>query len=248
MLFILRIISLFITYKSTLNKFNGISSANFSVILIKFKIKILIKMYYIYIIIIIIILSLIINLKFKDTKDYFGAGISQSSTKLNKTLLFLITLLNNNNIKKWFVCYGTLLGLVRENSCIDNDDDIDIIIEKSNYDIIKKILIENNFELDYNYGIKDSKNIIKTNATSDYSSIDIYMGDYNNNKNVKDLWNNLTIKDCFLDTENKTFIEKKWNKQNIYYPNNYERILFNRYGKDWKIKKDKKIRQTMKEL
>ena len=39
------------------------------------------------------------------------------------------------------------------------------------------------------------------------------MGDYNN-KNVKDLWNNLTIKDCFLDTENKTFIEKKmeWTK------------------------------------
>lgn len=175
------------------------------------------------------------------------AGKKETSEKLNKTLLFLIGLLNNNNIKEWFVCYGTLLGLVRENSCIDNDDDIDIIIEKSNYDIIKKILIENNFELDYNRGIKNSKNIIKTKATSDYSSIDIYMGDYNN-KNVKDLWNRLTINDCFLDTENKTFIEKKWNGQTIYYPNNYERILINRYGKGWKIKQDKKIPQTMKEL
>ena len=66
------------------------------------------------------------------------AGKKETSEKLNKTLLFLISLLNNNNIKEWFVCYGTLLGLVRENSCIDNDDDIDIIIEKSNYDIIKK--------------------------------------------------------------------------------------------------------------
>ena len=93
----------------------------------------------------------------------------------------------------------------------------------------------------------NSKDIIKTKDTSDYSSIDIYMGDYNN-KNVKDLWNKLTIKDCFLDTKNKTFIEKKWNGQNIYYPNNYERILINRYGKGWKIKKDKKIPQTMKEL
>ena len=175
------------------------------------------------------------------------AGTKQTSEKLNKTLLFLITLLNDNNIKNWFVCYGTLLGLVRETSCIDNDDDIDIIIEKSNYDIIKKLLIENNFELDYGFGIKDSKHIIKTKTTSDYSSIDIYMGDYNN-ENVKDLWNKLTIKDCFLDTENKTFIEKKLNGQNIYYPNNYERILINRYGKDWKIKKDKKIPQTMKEL
>jgi len=174
------------------------------------------------------------------------AGTKETSEKLNKTLLFLITLLNNNNIKNWFVCYGTLLGLVRENSCIDNDDDIDIIIEKSNYDIIKKILIENNFKLDYHYDIEDSKYIIKTKTTSDYSSIDTYRGDYN--ENVKDLWNKLTIKDCFLDTENKTFIEKKWNGQNIYYPNNYERILINRYGKDWKIKKDKKIPKTMKEL
>ena len=70
-------------------------------------------------------------------------------------------------MKNWFVCYGTLLGLVRENSCID--DDIDIIIEKSNYDIIKKILIENNFDLDYSFGIKDSKHIIKTKTTSEYS-------------------------------------------------------------------------------
>ena len=174
------------------------------------------------------------------------AGTKETSEKLNKTLLFLITLLNNNNIKNWFVCYGTLLGLVRENSCIDGDDDIDIIIEKSNYDIIKNILIENNFKFVYN-GIGNSRNILKTADTPVYSSIDIYMGDYNN-ENVKDLWENLTIKDCFLDTENKTFIEKKWNGQNIYYPNNYERILINRYGKDWKIKKDTKIPQTMKEL
>mgnify|MGYP001364233960 CR=1 FL=1 len=174
------------------------------------------------------------------------AGTKETSEKLNRTLLFFIILLNNNNIKNWFVCYGTLLGLVRENSCIDNDDDIDVIIEKSNYDIIKKLLIENNFEFERGFGIKNSKHIIKTKSTSYYSSIDIYMGCYDDNKNVKDLWNKLTIKDCFLDIE--TFIEKKWNGQNIYYPNNYERILNNRYGNDWKIKKDKKIPQTMSEL
>lgn len=175
---------------------------------------------------------------------YIMAGSKQTSEKLNKTLLFLITLLNDNKIMNWFVCYGTLLGLVRENSCIDNDDDIDIIIEKSNYDIIKKILSENKFE--FELGI-EAKNILKTKATSDYASIDIYMGDYNN-KNVKDLWNELTINDCFLDTESRTFIEKEWNGQNIYYPNNYERILCNRYGNEWKIKKDVKIPQTMREL
>lgn len=175
------------------------------------------------------------------------AGEKETSEQLNKTLLFLITLLNDNNIKNWFVCYGTLLGLVRENSCIDNDDDIDIIIEKSNYDNIKKLLTENNFEFDYRHGINDSKYIIKTKSNSDYSSIDIYMGDYDN-LNVKDLWNNLTITNCFLDSENKTFIEKKWNKQNIYFPNNYKRILTNRYGNDWNIKKNEKIPPSTDEL
>ena len=69
-----------------------------------------------------------------------------SKKKLNYTLLFIAKLLNSNNINKWFIAYGTLLGIVRENSCIDNDDDIDIIIHKSNYDIVKNILIENNFK------------------------------------------------------------------------------------------------------
>ena len=175
------------------------------------------------------------------------AGTKETSEKLNKTLLFLLSILNANNIKNWFVCYGTLLVLVRENSCIDKDDDIDIIVEKSNYDILKKILIENNFKLCYDYGIGNSRLIIKTYSTSNYSSIDIYMGEFNQN-NVIDIWNKLTIMDCFLDKKNKLFIEKKWNGQNLYYPNNFERILINRYGKNWKIKKDEKIPQTMKEL
>lgn len=174
-------------------------------------------------------------------------GKRETKEKLNETLLFILTLLDDNNIKNWFVCYGTLLGMIRENSCIDNDDDIDIIIEKSNYDTVKKILIENNFEIEYGYGINNSNHIIKTKSNDKYASIDIYMGNYND-KNVIDLWNKLTINDCFLDKDNKTFIESKWNGKNIYYPNNYERILINRYGNDWKIKKNKKVPQTMKEL
>jgi phosphorylcholine metabolism protein LicD len=155
--------------------------------------------------------------------------------------------LNDNNVGKWFVCYGTLLGLVRENSCIDNDDDIDIIIDKSNYDIVKKLLIKNNVKIEYGYGIGKSRNILKTCDTSIYSSIDIYMGDFKDG-NVFDIWNRLNIIDCFLDKKNETFIENNWNGQKIYYPNNYERILLNRYGIDWGIKKDVKIPQYMKNL
>ncbi len=170
------------------------------------------------------------------------AGHKETSVKLNKTLLFIINLLNNNDIKDWFICYGTLLGLVRENSCIDNDDDIDIIIDKQHFHLIKKLLLENKFTL-YS-GVINSTDILKTNDTSEYASIDIYMGDFNN-EDVFDRWNKLNIKDCFLDKINKTFIIKEWNGVNLYYPNNYERILINRYGNDWNIKQDKKIPQTM---
>ena len=174
-------------------------------------------------------------------------GRKETSEKLNKTLLFIITLLNDNNIDKWFVCYGTLLGLVREDSCIENDDDIDIIIEKGHFDVVKKLLHDNGFCFEYGYQIRDSRKIIKTKATSVYTTIDIYMGEFNG-ENVLDLWNILDIKDCFVDNEKKTFVEKIWNEQRVYFPNNYERILLNRYGNDWKIKIDKKIEQTMTAL
>ena len=73
------------------------------------------------------------------------AGPKNNQISLNKTLMFIIKLLNDNNIKNWFIGYGTLLGIIRENSCIDGDDDIDIIIDISNYDVVKQLLIENDF-------------------------------------------------------------------------------------------------------
>ena len=82
------------------------------------------------------------------------AGKKNNKTILNNTLKFIIKLLNDNNINNWFIGYGTLLGIIRENSCIDGDDDIDIIIDKSNYDIITQLLIENDIKIDCRYGNK----------------------------------------------------------------------------------------------
>lgn len=81
---------------------------------------------------------------------------------LNKTLMFIIKLLNDNNIMNWFIGYGTLLGITKENSCIDGDDDIDIIIDKNNYNVIKQLMIEYDIEIEYGYGIDKSTNILKT--------------------------------------------------------------------------------------
>lgn len=179
------------------------------------------------------------NFKTKNFIETFGN--KQSQQKLNRTLKFIVQLLHKNNINDWFVCYGTLLGLIRENNCIDGDDDIDIIVEKKNYKKIKNLLLTHNLEIE-NY----DNRILKTKETNEYASIDIYMADYNED-NIFDLWNKLTIQNCYLNKKKK-FIEIKWKGEKVYIPNNYKKILVNRYGNDWMIKKNEKVPQTMNTL
>jgi len=177
------------------------------------------------------------------------AGQRLPKKVLNETLIFLCKLLNSKEIKDWFIFYGTLLGIVRENGCIDNDDDIDIIISEKHYDIVKKLLIENGFELETGYGINTSTNILKTKVKNEngqikYSSIDIYMSSFENENDIYDKWNRVLLKDCFLDNREKTFIEKEWEGVKLYLPKDCTRKLENAYGKDWTIKQNKKINFT----
>lgn len=167
-------------------------------------------------------------------------GQKYTSKQLNNTLLCLIKLLNKYDIKGWFICYGTLLGIVRENSCIDGDDDIDIVIDKKYYNKLKEILINNNFLIEYRYGINNNNTIIKTLISTEYASIDIYMCDIDEHGNYNDLWNKLLIKNCI------DLIKKTWMDNILYLPNDYTTKLINRYGETWNIKQDKKICQTMK--
>ena len=62
-------------------------------------------------------------------------GVPCNKNDLNKTLKYITNLLNKYNIKNWFIAYGTLLGIIRNDSCIDKDDDIDILVDKSNFDM-----------------------------------------------------------------------------------------------------------------
>jgi phosphorylcholine metabolism protein LicD len=52
-------------------------------------------------------------------------GIENSKEILNKTLLFYAELFKEHNITDWFIGYGTLLGIIRGNSCIEGDDDVE---------------------------------------------------------------------------------------------------------------------------
>lgn len=159
-------------------------------------------------------------------------GNSETKKKLNKTLEFIIKLLNKNNITDWFVGYGTLLGIIRENSCIHNDNDIDIVIKKDNYDNLKKILEDNEFKIEYGRKINDSRDILKTKATNIYASIDFYMADVDEEGNFYDPWEDVIWSNCY-DNNNK-LLEKKWKELTLYIPNNYIEKLENRYGLNWK--------------
>ncbi len=166
------------------------------------------------------------------------SGEKTDKLLLNKTLIFIIKLLNDNNIMNWFIGYGTLLGIIRENSCIDGDDDIDIIIDKSNYHVIKKLLIKNHIIIEYGYGIGKSKNILKTKKNNEYCSVDFYMASVDAKGNFNDTWENVIWSECY--NENNELISHWWKGNIMYLPFNYEKKLINRYGKDWRIPQNNK--------
>ena len=174
------------------------------------------------------------------------AGSKNSKKKLNTTLLFLLNILNSNNIKNWFIGYGTLLGIVREDSCIDGDDDIDIICDIKCYDKIKALMMNNGLKLFYGYGIGNSKRILKTVPTDSFCSIDFYMAEIDGEGNFNDKWENVIWCKCFIDNKqcfidnSQNLIEYKWRDTVLYMPNNFEKKLIGRYGKDWKIPRQTK--------
>jgi hypothetical protein len=166
----------------------------------------------------------------------YMAGNKCSKQLLNKTLVKIVQIILENNIKNWFIAYGTLLGIVREDSCIDNDDDVDIIIENINYDIIKDSLKQHGFEFEYNYGIGNTKNILKIKQNNDYASVDFYMSSIDKFGNFTDEWMKVIYTNCY--DESNQLVKYSWNDLVLNLPFNYESKLQKRYGSDWKTPKD----------
>lgn len=52
------------------------------------------------------------------------AGIYTDKEKLNRTLEKVCSILNENNINDWFIFFGTLLGIVREDRCCEMGLDV----------------------------------------------------------------------------------------------------------------------------
>ena len=174
------------------------------------------------------------------------AGEKESKDKLNLSLIKISKILNKNKFDQWFIGYGTLLGIVRNNSCIDGDDDIDIMCNINDYQKIRSILLKENYELEFGYGINESKRIIKTKASSESASIDFYMTEVDEHGNFNDVWEGVIWSNCY-SKNSKKFIKFNWKNTTLNLPANYYKKLKKRYGIFWRIPQKNKGNQSNKE-
>ena len=174
------------------------------------------------------------------------AGKKESKEKLNLSLTKISKIINKNKFDQWFIAYGTLLGIVRNNSCIDGDDDIDIICNINDYQKLRAILLKENYELEFGYGINESKRIIKTKACLESASIDFYMTEVDDNGNFNDLWEGVTWSNCY-PINSKEFIKFNWKNTTLNLPADYYKKLKKRYGIFWRIPQKNKGNQTYKD-
>ena len=162
------------------------------------------------------------------------AGGRYTSEQLNTVLCIIVKLLKSYNVSNWFIAYGTLLGIVRNESCINMDDDIDIILDGKEKDKIHQMIKDNKYTY-FSFGkdVMNKRNFIKIQIHKDLPSVDFYLADVDISGNFNDTWAETIWSNAF------DLIPKEWNDVVLYLPNNYETKLENRYG-DWKTPKDSK--------
>ena len=81
---------------------------------------------------------------------------NNSKNQLDKNFVETIKLFNENNINYW-ICHGTLLGIIRDRKLISWDHDIDIAVwyKEGLHEKIKNLMRENLFELKEKYFSED---------------------------------------------------------------------------------------------
>ena len=160
-------------------------------------------------------------------------GDKQPREKLNHTLKYITSLLIQYKITNWFIGYGTLLGIVRDQSCIDQDDDIDIVCDVQDFERINTLLRSNQLLVTYEHSIGTSRHIIKTQPTQELASIDFYCAEVDAVGNFKDNWENVVWTKCYLPNT-RALHAVRWQNIVLPLPCNVYRKLRNRYGSDWR--------------
>ena len=162
------------------------------------------------------------------------AGTRTDQKKLNHTLEVVANILHEENINDWFIFYGTLLGIVRENSCIQGDDDLDIMIN-CDYQQLRSAFEKKGFTfMEGKYGIKNPDTILKSKPTQEFGSFDFYMCNVNESGDFYTPWEQTWLRNAYEDKKVKSFEVKKWRSTFLQLPHNPEDRLSLMYG-DWQV-------------
>lgn len=153
-------------------------------------------------------------------------GEPTDQQKLNHTLEKVCDILNKHNINDWFIAFGTLLGIARDNNCIQGDDDLDIMI---NYDYqhLKSLFKKEGFDfMEETFNLKNTDKMLKSFDTEEFTSIDFYMADVEG-KNYFTAWQNVEFQNVEIET-------KAWKSTHINLPKNADMMLEKLYGETWR--------------
>lgn len=176
------------------------------------------------------------------------AGPKRQKEKLNAALLWAIGFLKQARVppSEWFVSYGTLLGLLRESSCIDGDDDVDIVIMKDAFDKLWRFArCTSSATASRIHTVRKSKysgiarECFMQLRSPDGVLVEFYMAERRDtDTTIFDWWSNLLWKDA-LPTETL-----RWRGVDVSVPRDPTDKVERLYGKDWRVPQQKKSGKT----
>lgn len=182
-----------------------------------------------------------------NTLKKFNHYTDSKQVKFARVLLDMNTILNKNN-QKYFLAFGTLLGVIRENKFIEHDNDIDlgILFKDLIPDLKEKILSSNLFKLKHSLGKVDTGYELSFTHIELDVSIDLFVFYKNENGSNENYYWTSTYFNICDETPNKmcrwkytpftlkliSFIDKIF-----FIPSDEYLYLEESYGKDWMISK-----------
>ena len=182
----------------------------------------------------------------KKIKSYKQLFTKVSLENNESNLVFFSKLLTN---VEYFIFFGTLLGITRENRLIDGDDDIDFYINLKNRNQLINDLKIGNIDVDLTLSVNKNKSFlqVKRVVQNEILITDFYFYESNIEKNfIIEKWNfeggthdkskHLRIPKKFIYPLKKISFKDAV----LFLPNEKELICEFLYGRNWnkKLKKD----------
>jgi len=188
--------------------------------------------------------------KKKEKQVYEQKSKNITVEENENNLLFIIKILKDI---EYFIFFGTLLGVVRDNRLIDGDDDVDLYVNIKDKDKLIKILRDHNIEVNLTLPMNKSGYFIQVfrKINGKTLTIDFYLYETELEKNyIIERWNlegGTHIESKYLRIP-KIFIypikETIFREEKIPVPAQGELICEFIYGKNWKtkLKKDEEYK------